>query len=64
MVRLILQSGLKLVAIGVVLGLLGAAGTAKAIETLLSNVRPLDPLVFALVAGFFGGVAILACLVP
>jgi predicted permease len=63
-VRLILQSGLKLVAVGLGLGLAGAAGTAKAIETLLSNVRPLDPGIYALVAAFFGAIAILACLVP
>lgn len=61
---LIMTGGLKLVAIGVVIGLAGAAGTSKLIATLLSNVRPLDPLVYITVAAFFGMVAALACLIP
>ena len=61
---LVMAGGLKLVAIGVGIGLAGAAGTAKLISTQLSNVRPLDPLVYASVAVFFGIIAALACLVP
>jgi predicted permease len=61
---LIMRSGLKLVAIGVAIGLAGAAGTSRLIRTLLSNVSPLDPSVYAAVAVFFGLVAAAACLVP
>jgi predicted permease len=61
---LVMRSGLKLVALGVVLGLAGAAGTARLIQTLLSNVGPLEPLVYGSVALFFGLVAALACFVP
>ena len=50
-VRLIMRSGLELVAIGLVLGLAAAAGAARVIQTLLFDVRPLEPLVY-------GGVAI------
>ena len=63
-VGLVLRSGMKLVAIGVVLGLAGAAGTARAIQTLLFQVRPIDPIVYAVVAAVFTIVATLACLVP
>ena len=63
-VGLVLRSGMKLVAIGVVLGLAGAAGTARAIQTLLFQVRPIDPIVYAVVAAVFTTVATLACLVP
>ena len=52
------------VALGVALGLAGAAGTARMIQTLLTNVRPLDPVVYGSVALFFGLVAALACFVP
>jgi len=61
---LVMAGGLKLVAIGVGIGLAGAAGTARLISTQLSNVRPLDPLVYAAVAVFFGIIAALACLLP
>jgi predicted permease len=61
---LIMGGGLKLVACGVVLGLAGAAGTTRLIQTLLSNVQPLDPLVYGSVALFFGLVATAACFLP
>lgn len=61
---LIMRGGLRLVAIGLAIGLAGAAGTARLIQTLLTNVRPIDPLVYGSVAVFFGLVAALACLVP
>ena len=62
--KLVMSGGLKLVAIGVVLGLAGAAGAARLIQTLLVNVRPLDPLVYGSVALFFGVIAACACFVP
>ncbi len=63
-VSLIMGNGLRLVALGLVLGLAGAAGTSKLIQSLLFNVEPLDPLVYAGVAVLFAAVAALACLVP
>jgi predicted permease len=61
---LVMGSGLKLVAIGLGIGMAGAAGVARLIQTLLTNVRPLDPWVYGSVAVFFGLVAALACLLP
>jgi ABC-type antimicrobial peptide transport system permease subunit len=61
---LVMASGLKLVAIGLVIGIAGAAGTARLMQTLLTNVRPLDPRAYGSVALFFGFVAALACLLP
>ena len=63
-VTLILRSGLRLVALGLVVGLAGAAGIAKLIASLLFNVAPLDPLVYGGVAVLFATVATLACLLP
>jgi predicted permease len=62
--RLIMGGGLKLVGIGVVLGLAGAAATTRLIQTLLSNVQPLDPVVYGSVTIFFGLVAAAACFLP
>ena len=63
-VRMIMRSGLELVTIGLVLGLAAAAGAARVIQTLLFDVRPLEPLVYAAVAATFALVATLACLLP
>jgi putative ABC transport system permease protein len=63
-IRLIMRSGLELVAIGLALGLAAAAGAARVIQTLLFEVRPLEPLVYVAVAVSFALVAALACLLP
>jgi predicted permease len=63
-VGLVMQGGLQLVGIGLVIGLAGAAGAARLIQSLLFNVQPLDPLVYVGVAVLFTVVATLACLLP
>jgi len=63
-VRLIMQSGLQLVTVGLAIGLAGAAGAARLIRTLLFNVQPLDPLVYGGVALLFLAISALACLLP
>jgi predicted permease len=63
-VGLVMRDGFGLVAIGLVLGLAGAAGAGRLIHTLLFDVRPIDPLVYAGVALLFAIVAALACVVP
>jgi hypothetical protein len=49
-VRLILMSGLKLAAIGCVLGLAGAAGASNVLRSFLFQVSPFDPMVMILTA--------------
>jgi putative ABC transport system permease protein len=61
---LIMKGGLSLVAIGLVIGLASAAATTQLITSLLSNVTPLNPLVYGSVAIFFAMIAALACLMP
>jgi ABC-type antimicrobial peptide transport system permease subunit len=63
-IALIMRSGLKLVAVGLIVGLALAAGVARLAQTLLYNVQPLDPLVYGGVAALFAAVAVLACLLP
>jgi putative ABC transport system permease protein len=49
-IRLILESGAKLAAIGCVLGLAGAAAASSLLRSLLFGVSPFDPLVLTLAA--------------
>jgi putative ABC transport system permease protein len=63
-VSLIMRSGLKLVALGLVVGLAGAVGAARLIQSLLFNVGTLDPLIYGGVTALFAAVAALACLLP
>ena len=62
--RLIIGQGLKLAAVGVVVGLAGAFAVTPVIRTLLYNVTPTDPLSFAGVAAFLIGVATVASYIP
>jgi predicted permease len=61
---LILRQGLVKGAIGVALGLIGAALLSRSMTTLLFNVRPTDPGVYAAVAFVLIGVALLASYLP
>jgi putative ABC transport system permease protein len=61
---LIVTEGLWLLAAGVAIGLAGAFGIRRAMETQLFGVEPMDPAVLAMVTGVLGVVAFLACAVP
>jgi putative ABC transport system permease protein len=61
---LVLREGLSLVASGIGLGLLGAAASARLLGALLYEIRPADPVTFAVVPLLLLVVAILACLLP
>jgi putative ABC transport system permease protein len=63
-VLMVMRGGLRLVVIGVVLGLLGAAAASRLIRTLLFGVEPLDPTIYAAVAALFILTATLACFMP
>ena len=63
-VALVMRSGLALVAIGLALGLGGAAAISRFIRQQLFGIEPLNVLVYAAVAAAFAVVATLACLGP
>ena len=63
-IALVLRQAMKLVALGLLLGLAAAAGAAQLLRSLLFAVRPLDPLVFSGVTVLFAGVALLAAWLP
>jgi predicted permease len=61
---LILRQGLWKGGIGVVLGLIGAALVSRSMTTLLFNVRPTDPAVYAAVSFVLIAVALFASYLP
>jgi ABC-type antimicrobial peptide transport system permease subunit len=63
-VKMVLEKGLALTAIGTVLGLAGAIAATRMLKSLLFSTSPTDPLTFALVTLFFVLVATAACLIP
>jgi len=63
-VRVILGDGVRLIAIGLGLGLAGAAILGRVLQQFLFDVSPVDPLTFALVAAFLMVVAMAACYLP
>ena len=62
--RLVIGGGMKLIALGVVLGLLAAAGLTRLLSSLLYGVGASDPLTFAGVVAVLGAVAFLANYLP
>ena len=63
-VREVVAAGMRDAAIGAALGLLLGGFITSRLTRLLYQVRPADPLVLALAAALFLGVALVACWVP
>ncbi len=61
---MILGGGMKLVLIGVAIGVAGALAFSRLVRTLLFNVAPSDPASYALTALLLIVVAAIACYVP
>ena len=61
---MILAQGLRVTALGIVVGMFGALLLTRLASSLLYEVEPTDPLTFATVALFVAVIAALACLVP
>jgi len=62
--RLFLQDGLRLVLLGLVIGLAGAFALTRLIQSLLFGVTATDAATFALAAIGLFGVALVACYIP
>jgi putative ABC transport system permease protein len=62
--RLVLGQGARLVVIGLVLGLIGAALLTRLLSTMLFGIAPTDPVTYALVAGVLALTAVAACQIP
>jgi len=61
---MVIAQGLRVAALGLVVGLAGAVAVTRLASTLLFGVRPTDPLTFASVSVFILLVSLLACMIP
>ena len=62
--RLVVGRSMKLLAIGVAVGLVGAWGATKLLRTMLFGVEPTDPVSYLTVIAVFVVVALLASVIP
>ncbi len=62
--RLVIGQGMKVVAIGVALGLLAAFAVARLMASLLFGVQPGDPLIYLSVSALLLTIALAGCLLP
>ncbi len=62
--RLVLLQGLKIAAVGVVIGVVGALAAARLLATLLFGVSPADPLAIAGAVIVLVACSLLACYIP
>ena len=62
--KLVLWQGLKLGAVGIALGLLGALAVTRLLQSLLFGISATDPLTFAMSAFLLLSVALIACWLP
>jgi putative ABC transport system permease protein len=62
--RLVIGQGLRVSAIGVAIGIIGAFALTRVMRSMLIGVEPTDPATFIVTALIFLGVAALACFIP
>jgi putative ABC transport system permease protein len=62
--RMLLGQGMKLVTMGVALGLIAASALTRLISGLLFEVRATDPVTYVVIALLLAAVALLACYIP
>ncbi len=62
--RMVVGQGMKLVSIGLIIGLIGALAVSRVVTAVLYGTTPTEPLVFAVVIFVIGVVALLANLIP
>jgi putative ABC transport system permease protein len=62
--RMFVSHGARLAAVGIVFGLLAAAGLTRFLSTLLFDVKPTDPLTYLVVCAGLVGAAVFASYVP
>ncbi len=60
----IVLEGMRLAVVGFAVGIVGALAAGRLLSSLLHEVKPGDPAIFAATAGFLALVALLACYIP
>lgn len=64
LMRSVVGRGIRLAALGLIVGLLGSLALARLISNLLTGVSPTDPLTYAVVSILLLGITVMASLVP
>ena len=62
--QLVIGGGVKLVMLGIVIGIAGAIATGRLLAGLLFGVNSTDPMTFTVIALLLAGVSVLACYIP
>jgi len=62
--RLVLTQALRIVVAGVIVGLAGAVGVTRVLQTFLFGVTPTDPIAFAIVPLLLIAVGLMAAWLP
>ena len=60
----VILEGMRLAAVGFAVGIAGALAAGRILASLLHEVKPRDPVIFAVTAGFLALVALVACYLP
>jgi predicted permease len=60
----VILDGMRLAVVGFAIGIVGALAAGRVLASLLHEVKPGDPAIFAVTAGFLALVALLACYIP
>ena len=60
----VLREGMRLAVLGLAVGIAGALAAGRVLASLLSEVKPGDPLIFVSTAGLLAVVALIACYLP
>jgi putative ABC transport system permease protein len=60
----VILEGMRLAVVGFAVGIIGALAVGRVLGSLLHEVKPGDPAIFAVTAGFLALVALLACYLP
>jgi putative ABC transport system permease protein len=63
-VGMVVGQGARLVAIGLIAGLIGSLGLTRLVTSLLYQTNPYDPVTFITVPAVLAGVAFIACALP
>ena len=61
---MMLRQGLIVIEAGLMIGLVGAIASTRALESMLFGVEPTEPATWVTVAALLGSVALLACYMP
>jgi len=60
----VILEGMRVAVVGSAIGIAGAVAAGRVLASLLHEVKPGDPAIFAVTAGFLALVALLACYIP